>query len=140
MKRGFLVTAMLLLLVALGSAGVVAADQQAAPAATPAQSSDAEGYRGGGCCGGPRDGWLLSALENADLDQLRAAFDRLDADADAKALLATPEAVTIRRIVETGKLPELSLEDWRKLERSAHTAKLIRALRAVLRVQRILTT
>lgn len=140
MKRGLLVTAVLSLLLALGAAGAAAAEGQPAPSTNAPAPKAADQASGRGCCGGPQDGWLVTALANADLDQLKAAFARLDTDADAKALLATPEAVTIRKIVETGKLPEVSLEDWRKLEQSRETSKLLRALSGALRLRRILTT
>ena len=145
MKRALLMTVVLLFLLGAGSLAAIAEDKpQTAPppaAAEAPQSAEDDGSYGG-CCGAaePEDGWLIEALANADLAKVKAAFARLDSDPDAKALLATPEAATIRRIVETGNLPEISLEDWRKLEQSDNTARLIRALDGLLSVQRILTT
>ncbi|MGE5554416.1 MAG: hypothetical protein ACM3XZ_10990 [Betaproteobacteria bacterium] len=110
----------------------------AALAAPGPRGAAADRYSG--CCGGVNDGWLLGALQSVDREELQRAFGDLEKKEDAQVLMNSQEAVTIRKIVETGKIPEMSLEDFRKLEQSPRTIKLLRALFGLVRVDRYLTT
>jgi hypothetical protein len=91
-------------------------------------------------CGASAEGWFIAALRDTDPAKLKAALGKLDADPEAKDLLATGEAGTIRKIIETGKLPDLSLKGFHDLSVSPNTVRLMRAIYGLLAVQRTLTT
>ncbi len=133
MRRTFWI---ILSTVVLAVGGLLAGTAVAAPA-PPRPAVNAE-YAG--CCGTSEDGWLLDALQSVDREEFLRAFADLEKKEDARTLLGSQEAVTIRKIVETGKLPEMSLEDLRKLDQSPRTIKLLRALFGLVRVDRYLAT
>lgn len=137
MKRGLLAMAAVLVLLA-GATLVVSAEDEVVSATADAPQSYAAAP--GGCCGGAAEGWLIEALAGVDQDELKAALGKLDNDPEAKSLLASKEGVTLRKIIETGRLPDLSLEEYRKLEQSPRTLRLLRALYGLVRVQGILKT
>lgn len=135
MKRIRFVFLLTVALVGAMSVFSLTASAEAPPPGKPARDEAVAA----GCCG-RADGWLFRALEAVDRADLLQAFTDLEKHEGAKALLDTPEATTIRKIVATGKLPEVSLEEWRKLERSPRTRRLLRALFGELRIERLLTS
>lgn len=127
MKHWWLVLAGLLLVMAAGAASALAEDRTEAYA--------------GGCCGAADDtGWFIDAVADTNPTQLQKAFAKLEADPEAKDLLATPEASLLRKVVETKKLPEIEVEEFRRLVNSPKMFKLLRAVFGLINVQRTLTT